>query len=330
MNLQDVPVLFDLLNSEDLKPISTHSEGDKIICEDKDGKMYFLKDCNGIEGYMFKTIFPRIKHQKLHFTRLVLPDFKKIVTTYIQEDNTYQEKKLIFLNYYDGITFNNKWDETKPEGYGGRGISISMADKVIELLKDFSMIDLDSSLTFKLSKFNFSKWKKNNFLLLSTSLIQQGFLTPDHVKKARAILFSSKLFKNSSIILTNGDLYPRNFIELANNKIVVVDWEGRRKELIFLNGKYQYFESQRNAFINYLENHAAFFFIHMWGNYLVQKKFMKKLSQKLHLNALNIQAAILIKSLEQAVAFKGGPLTYRQTEIFVNALDIQFINDFLR
>ena len=68
----------------------------------------------------------------------------------------------------------------------------------------------------------------------------------------------------------------------------------------------------------------------MWGNYPVQRRFLKQVKQKFNLTPENLQVAILIKSLEQSLAFGGGYLAIRQAEIFVNALEIGFIKDLIR
>ncbi|HWY80070.1 MAG TPA: hypothetical protein VNW29_06970 [Candidatus Sulfotelmatobacter sp.] len=327
MTFQDIPLLFEILTSENLTPVSSHPEGDRIVCEDASGNKFFMKDCRGIEEKMFNQVFPAIRSQNLNFTILELPDFKNVVSRTIQPG---QQRDFIFVNYYDGTTFNESWNETHPHGYGGRALDISFAEKVLKIVQDFSLINLTTLAPFNLPTFDFSVWKNDIFPLLSANLIQNGSLTQDHINKADTILSSANIFQHSQTILTNGDFYPRNFIELSSGKIVVIDWEGRGREHIRLNGGTHAFASQRNAFLNYIENHAAFFFVHMWGNHAVQKKFMTDITQAFNLTADDIQAAILIKSLEQGAAFGGGFLSHREAEIFVHALELDYINDFIQ
>lgn len=330
MNFQDIPIIFEILEAENLKPLSAH-EGDKLTCVDSNGNKYFMKDCRGIEGKVFETVFPLIRQQNLQFRRLQLPEHRNIVSRQITEDGVQKQRDFIFINHYTGTTFNSSWNETSPVGYGGRGINISMAEKVVGLLEDFSLIDTALLNTFSLPTFSFTDWKSKNLPLKADNLIKANIVTQDQIDQATSILSSSTLFQSSNMIFTNGDFYPRNFIELPAGKIVVIDWEGREdyKATVTIDNIPQTFTSQRNALINYLENHAAFFFVHMWGNYSVQKDFIKKVTQKFNLSVENLQAAIIIKSLEQALAFGGSFLALRQAEIFVNALGINYIRDLL-
>ena len=87
----------------------------------------------------------------------------------------------------------------------------------------------------------------------------------------------------------------------------------------------------RNAFVNYLENHAAFLFVHMWGNYAFGKKLTKQLVERFKIEPRNLQAALLIKAMEQAYLWRGiwPTLPVDQAQILVNALDEQYIKDLI-
>src|SRR5260370_16826779 len=104
MTFQDIPLIFEVLNTEHLTPVSSHPEGDRIVCKDVSGNKYFMKDCRGIEEKMFNQIFPTIRSQNLNFTILELPDFKNVVSRTIQPG---QQRDFIFLNYYNCNTFTN-------------------------------------------------------------------------------------------------------------------------------------------------------------------------------------------------------------------------------
>jgi len=68
-------------------------------------------------------------------------------------------------------------------------------------------------------------------------------------------------FKLTSRIVRNGDFYPRNLIKLPN-RVALVDWG--------------YWPGYRACFVDYLGNVGAFAFIHMWGNGLWQKEFVRR------------------------------------------------------
>lgn len=62
---------------------------------------------------------------------------------------------------------------------------------------------------------------------------------------------------------------------------------------------------------------------------MIKDARIEKLISKFNLKLGDLQAALIIKSLEQAYAFKEGFLAVRQAEIFVNSIDKNYLEDFL-
>jgi len=169
---------------------------------------------------------------------------------------------------------------------------------------------------------------------MKQGLLQKKILSEEQVEKIKNILNSDGIFTHSNMILTNGDFYPRNFIELADGKIVVVDWEGRidYKQPIQVGDNNKVFKGQRNAFVNYIENHVAFLFVHMWGNYSYRRSFLKKASDSFELSSSDLQAALIIKAMEQSYSWKDTKLSYLavdQAQILIDSLDIRYIEDMI-
>ncbi|HHT9139016.1 MAG TPA: hypothetical protein ACFYEK_17450 [Candidatus Wunengus sp. YC60] len=326
MNFQQIPELFHILTTEGLTPIQVN--GENFVCKDSSGNEYLMKECRGMEEHLYTVVFPAITQQGVAFDVLELPRLYKIVTGTING----RHQKFILINFYRGTHFNDAWNEVSSVGYGGRGVNPDLSDKVIKLLTDFKKINVAQLTPLHLLTFNLDDWKTKNFPLIGQNLIQNGVITQEQFQQAQSIILKPSTFRGSDMVLTNGDFYPRNFIELPTEKIVVIDWEGRTdyEAQFTANGVTGTFKGQRNALVNYLENHLAFFFVHMWGNYPVQRKILKSAAQKFHINKENIQVAIIIKSLEQALAFNNGFLAIRQAETFVNALNMDYVDDLLR
>ncbi|HYK08636.1 MAG TPA: hypothetical protein VEW42_04025 [Candidatus Eisenbacteria bacterium] len=326
MNFQQIPEIFELLKAENLTALEVN--GENLVCANSSGEKFLMKESRGTEEQVYVDVFPVIERMNLQFGRLELPKHSKVVTKTLNG----KRRKIIFLNYYEGVRFNDTWNEGTPEGYGGRAIDISLADKVVEILEDFAKIDTTQLISFSLPTFNFTNWKSLNFPHKAQSLTQHGILTQSQVQKLQSVIDNTIAFQNSLTIFTNGDFYPRNFIDLPTGKLLVIDWEGRLDYELQVNnnGVVQNFPGQRNALINYLENHLAFFFVHMWGNYPIQRKVMKSAFQKFNLNKESLQIGIIIKSLEQSHAFIGSYLAVRLAEMAINAMDMNYIEDLVR
>lgn len=300
MKFADFPTIHQLLIEEKLEPLET-LDRDKLVCTDRLGQKYLIKDSRGLEETFFTRVFPAVKAQKQSFELLELPQLHKSVSPYL------------ILNYYDGQNFNSVWNESLPDGLGGRGLSLDMIGSFIRLLGDFSKINTDSLSRFKLPTFDYQIWLETIFPKIAEKLLNARVLSKSHVEKTTEILNQPNLFKKSKLAFTNGDFYPRNFIQLPNGKIVVVDWEIRTDQ------------PYRNAPINYLENHLAFLYVHMWGNNKFQRELLKVARNTFNLSDDNLQAAIILKSLEQAKLWlpyleSGSHLSLSQAQILINAL----------
>lgn len=330
MNLQQTPVVFRILNQKNLI-LDSVLEGDKFLCTDSKGQQFILKECRGVEAKVYQDVFPTIVKMNLNFKVLELPELLDVVTE--TDPNGQNPQTYVIIKFYNGKSFNKLWNETSGEGYGGRSVEPQFADMIVDVLEDFSKIDEKKLAPFGLLTFDFNNWKTVNFARhLEPSLINANVITKEQFDLILAFISDTNIFKGSKMVLTNGDFYPRNFIELDTGKVVVIDWEGRidvEFEIDTPEGT-QKFTGQRNALLNYLENHLAFIFVHMWGNKKFQKILIKNALGKFELDKNNFRAAVMIKAIEQSYAFGGKALGQRQIEIALDALEGDFVDTLLQ
>ncbi len=321
-NIEDDIRVLSVLKEKSFQFTNPKAGSGKGVCVDGKGNFFSVKYTNETEKNLYTEVLPTIRKQNLPFKVLQFPELEDTVEVNSEQDGQRTKRILIFTKHITGTNFNNTWDEISTIGSGGRGIQSEFANKVVDLVEDLSLVKYSSLAEFDLSTFDFEKWKSKNLPFISEILIKRGLITQDYIDKASSILSSTSLFVSSRMIITNGDFYPRNLIERPNGKIVVIDWEGRKDYDI--DG----LVDQRNAFFNYIENHVAFFLIHMWGNDSFQRNLMKNATQRFGLIAENMQAAILIKSLEQSVIWPDD-VARHQIEIFIKALDINSVKDLM-
>lgn len=306
--------ISEVLVQKSLQLIPSNVGVGRAVCADADGNRLLVKYGSETEKIMYGQVLPAIRERNLAFKVLQFPELVSVTTK--------EQQNFLFIKHIDGTKFNDTWDEISILGYGGKGMKVDFANRVVDLVEDLSLIETSVLAKFDLSTFDFEKWKSQNLPFLSEILIKRGIITQSHIDEALKILSTTNLFASSRMILTNGDFYPRNLIELSDGKIAIVDWEGRQDYDI--DG----LVDQRNSFINYIENHIAFFFIHMWGNFLFQRTLIKEAAQRFGLTVENLQAAILIKSLEQSMIWPDDVANH-EIEIFTNTLDINFVKDLL-
>lgn len=331
MKFSDIPAVFKILDGEGLVPVQTID--DKLVVANSEGTKYLFKESRGEEEKMFTVIFPEIRKQGLDFKVLALPEIYKVVGGAVKEGEQKKGDKFLVLNFYEGDSYNKQWNEFYPDSLGGRSVDSDLADKMVDLLDDFSKIDLSEFKKYNLLEFDLETWLARHFLIMKSDLIQKKIFSENQLKRVEQILNNKTLFSGSRKVMTNGDFYPRNFIGLKDGKIVVIDWEGRidYEAEIQVGEISEKVKGMRNAFVNYLENHAAFLFVHMWGNYAFGRKFMKQTTQRFTIESKNLQAALLIKAMEQAYLWRGNMahLPVDQAQILVNALDEQYIRDLI-
>lgn len=321
MNFDQFPLIHQVLNEQFMTPLKVIGHN-MIICKDTEDKKYLMKTIRGLEDKIFTEVFPQISKQNPVFKTLLIPNQLKSISTTLGQ----KKYKYIFIEYYDGEKYNDIWDESSPQGLGGRGINISLAKKIVDILSDFSKIDLKLLNNLNLPDFDLQIWLDKIFPIISRRLTRSRVLTDNHVEKAFGILSNPDLFKYSRKIITNGDFYPRNFITLKNDKVVIIDWEARKDEV------FKGVPGMRNSLINFTENHLTFLYVHMWANQSFQNQILHDAIRKFKIKKVDLQASLLVKSLEQSHLWlynleQSSHLTLSQAQIFIDALDQDFIDN---
>lgn len=265
-------------------------------------KNTYIKKARGQECLVYRSLLLHLAEKyNRKFKRLKLPE-------YIEID---ERKNRITLPFYDGRTYNEVWGES----YGGRLMGLELSKETAEVLYDFSKIRVEEVsgneeiAGIEKYKFEFDSWFQT-FNQEKEKFVARSLISREEASVAVGILQSD--FDKPRFIFSNGDFYPRNFINMGTN-IVVIDWQ-------------TWDASYRVNLVDYLENVLAFTFIHMWGNFPWQFSYLKEVQKYFRLDTDNFQKALLIKSFDQANFWYGNSnLCKDQLFIFKNALDKEYV-----
>ena len=271
-----------------------------LKCKNSSKEQFILKFVEKPELIAYKDILPLLisKYQS-QFKRLILPQL-------LETDH----QTWVLTPFYDGKDYNDLWNEREAGKIGGIGLNLELSKEMAEVLADFSKLDINSILkiesvrTIEKFSFNFTDWFAF-FSNRAAEMVNLNLMTDKQIVKAKAILGSG--FSQESLVLTNGDYYPRNLIN-TGEKIVLVDWQGWEADF-------------RTNFVDQLENHIAYAYCHMWFNFAWQNNFIKELSKLFKINRNELQKGLLIKSFDLAYGWRYDPLLVAfQLQIFCNAL----------
>jgi hypothetical protein len=217
----------------------------------------------------------------------------------------------VYFQHYDGGTYNDRWSEQN----GGSALGTELSSEMVQLVRDLQTIDVDWLLSRYLvgqavrqSAFDLRGWLLS-FREQKAHAIKMGISATEI---AHAEEFVNGEFESTRRIVSNGDFYPRNLIKLPN-RMVLVDWG--------------YWPGYRACFVDYPANVAAFAFIHMWGNRLWQKEFVRRVIDTLAISPDDLRKAILIKSFEQARFWQGNPDLTTQVAAQVNHFRMALTGD---
>jgi len=258
--------------------------------------MEYPKTARSTEEFLVCTeLLPAIrKRYGPTFALLEIPEI-------LRSDGKAGEYGTVYFRDYDGEKYNDRWNE----GNGGGPLGTELYLDMVQLLKDLQEIDVDWLLSqhpvgksVQRSAFDLQGWllsfQKQKTLARSMGISDN--------ESTQAKEFISGGFKLTSRIVSNGDFYPRNLIKLPN-RVALVDWG--------------YWPGYRACFVDYLVNVGAFAFIHMWGNGLWQKEFVRRLRETFDIKLDDLRKAILIKSFEQAMFWTALPqLAQVQVNLF--------------
>jgi len=289
--MEEILQKYKLAKEKDLK-------NDLALCKDSSGKRFVLKKARQDECVMGEMVNKLARDHNDKFTLLQLPEYTTIDA----------ENGIVIMPFYDGRDYHESWDS---DGlYGGAHMKLELVKEMAQIVYDFSKINIDIPIKYLNEcqvanfQFDFIKWKER-FANKASILQQKGWISQEDTDKANGLLKDG--FWRSKLIFNNGDYYPRNILSLEK-RIVVVDWQ-------------TWSENYRANIIDYIENVAAFAFIHMWENHLWQIEFLKGVREYFRMDFEDLRRAILIKSFEQALFFEEGVVAKEEVLIFKNMLD---------
>lgn len=269
-------------------------------------KIYTKQNAKPGEMAMYEILNKISAKYNSKFSSLKLPRALKI---------NYKNSSLS-LPLYQGQLFNGLWNEAT----GGALLKLDLSKEVPQIIKELSKIDIRPIQKHPklkhLKKIQYSHEKyQEDFSKLLDTFYQAQLIIKVEAKKAAKLV--SGPFA-SPLILNNGDFYPRNFIRLPSNKIVLIDWE-------------TWNNNSRANVVDHVENVAAYCFVHMWGNSKWQQNYVRQLKQHLPVTRADFQKALLIKSSEMAYFCFGREhtrqLCLNQIGIFKKALSEKYIKE---
>jgi hypothetical protein len=261
--------------------------------------MEFPKEAASTEEFLVCTVLlPAIRER--YGTTFALLEIPEV----LRSDENAGQHGTVYFRAYAGEKYNDRWNE----GNGGGPLGVELSSDMVQVLKDLQEIDVDWLLSqhpvgksVQRSAFDLKGW----LLSFQKQKIQASSMgiSDDEFKQAEELIRNG--FQLTRRIVSNGDFYPRNLVKLPD-RMVLVDWA--------------YWPGYRVCFVDYLVNVAAFAFIHMWGNGLWQKEFVRHLRETLDIKLDDLRKAVLIKSFEQAIFWEGTPLAQHQVNHFKMAL----------
>lgn len=119
---------------------------------------------------------------------------------------------------------------------------------------------------------------------IARRLTYAGLLSHDDCAGAERLLAHRQ---RTTMIVNNGDFYPRNLIVLPSGRVVIVDWETCNANSPFHT-------------VDHPENVAAVFYVHMWGNPAWQAAYRSALDERFGFSGAAFAKGVVIQALELA------------------------------
>lgn len=239
---------------------------------------FFKKHAFTGELQLYGTLSSIATKYNPSFSTLVLPHALKID----------KRNRTLTLPRYQGEFFDDKWNTTD----GGEPLGLDLATEMPLVLKDLSEIEVTQVTSNKqlsrIPKLVFSHDDAVKYYTkLATEFKNSGALSSETIPKIRSIL---QYRQCSKMVFNNGDFYPCNFIRLASQKVVLIDWETWNPHSPFYN-------------VDHPENIAAVPFVHMWGNSKWREVYMRELEKHFAFKPESFRKGIVIKALALARIF---------------------------
>jgi hypothetical protein len=215
------------------------------------------------------------------FTTLVLPDPITIDPG----------RGLLVLPRYEGDDLAARWSESD----GGALLPTTLAASIAAVVEDLASIETAYVTEDPvLSAVPGLAFDYATALTRSAGIARQlrraGLLSREDCARAEQLLAHRQ---RTSMIVNNGDFYPRNLIVRLDGRIVIVDWETWNANSPFHT-------------VDHPENVAAVFYVHMWGNPAWQAAYRSALSERFAFSPASFAKGVVIQSLELASMWLNG------------------------
>jgi hypothetical protein len=224
---------------------------------------------------------------------------------------------ILELPFYEGETFNDKWNEQT----GGALLGLDLSSEIPRLIRELASIDatvITKNERLKNVPLVFDQATYCSALGTKfEKFFRAGVLDKESIERASELMREPY---SSLPIVNNGDFYPRNLIRTPARRIVLIDWEAWNPRSPFY-------------VVDYPENIAAVCFVHMWNNRSWQEQYARHLLSLFSMKERDFQKAILIKSLELASLWFNengrNELCQNQIGLFRNALNEKYMKELL-
>lgn len=233
---------------------------------------------------MYRVLNTLARRYNQDFTVLSLP-------TAISVDT---DRRVLVLPHYDGDDLAMRWDESD----GGASLGINLASTIPAVLEDLARIDptpvVTDPILSTIPGLVFDHHRAiGRTARIARRLLRGGLVSQRVCANAERVLSHEQ---RSPMIVNNGDFYPRNMIVRPTGRVVVVDWETYNANSPFHS-------------VDHLENVAAVFYVHMWGNPAWQAAYRAALDARFGLADIDFSKGLVIQALELADMWIGDEAT---------------------
>ncbi|MCS7306728.1 MAG: aminoglycoside phosphotransferase family protein, partial [Thermoguttaceae bacterium] len=282
------------LSRQGYKPVEALSWG-KAYRVEKGGRQFVFKRLTAQGLKIWQEILCKLQGA---FRRLVIP-----------EAVAFGEDKWlgcwVLRRWLEGQPMCADWSELVEPG--GVCLPMDRVEKVVDLLEDLARIDPSLFLTTHLPRRD-QRFLQKQISQETAQAEQQGLLSLAEIGRiwylVEPILSCAE---TGPWRLSNHDFYFRNFLELPDGRVALLDWEVARVSS---------FE---------IEHCTSYLWMLLWNHPQWRQEFLKQVKQRLGIDRQKFRAALLVNALHQAMfVWKNQPaLQTKMIQLLRNALDDQ-------
>jgi aminoglycoside phosphotransferase (APT) family kinase protein len=220
-----------------------------------------------------RDVLPAITHR---FDRLVIPRVLAIGQANALGD-------WVILDWHEGREYAREWDPFTPALIGGRAIPLETVHQVIDLILDLRRIDATAFERTGIER-RTKDWLEGRLHEQLNRALTSNQISTIQQQRCWDLLGGFLACVDSGELgLSNNDFQFRNFVELPNGRIKVIDWDVARLST---------YET---------EHCIAYIWMHMWGNVEWRRAFLSAVRTRLSPCPACLRAAFIIVTLNHAI-----------------------------